>query len=172
MQQGTRVLKNQQNFCNVQLMFQKPSLLFKVLFLALGKRIQRSLGQNGFYSGSCRSLRPKKNRGSLITYMKISFSRITKISRKDITCSYTKKNVGRKQNHEWLTQGSILQIAYLSHSPQTTLTIHSWNTVVKSRISFYISSSSRDTENLQLITHHENAPVRPSLQILRCSNKN
>ena len=33
-----------------------------------------------------------------------------------ITCSYTRNSVSRKQNQEWLSQGSVLQIAYQSYS--------------------------------------------------------
>ena len=38
-----------------------------------------------------------------------------------ITCSCGTRNiVQRKQNREWLSQGSILQIAHLSYSAYTT----------------------------------------------------
>ena len=48
------------------------------------------------------------------TDLKISFSLVTKIGKKDalfINCYYTRNSVSRKQNREWLRQGPILQIA-------------------------------------------------------------
>ena len=38
-----------------------------------------------------------------------------------MTYSYTRSSVSRKQNWEWLSQGSTLQVTYLSYSAQMTL---------------------------------------------------
>ena len=113
--------------------------------------------------GSVARFRKRKNRGSLITDIKISFSWIAKISKWDTLFKcYTWNSVWRQQNREWLSQGSILQITHPRHRQQTTLTIQRTSVsksrriiVVKSRISVENSGSLWVMSNPQVMSHEE-----------------
>ena len=113
--------------------------------------------------GSVARFRKRKNRGSLITDIKISFSWIAKISKWDTLFKcYTWNSVWRQQNREWLSQGSILQITYPRHCQQMTLTIQRTSVsksrriiVVKSRISVENSGSLWVMSNPQVMSHEE-----------------
>ena len=78
-------------------------------------------GRTGRASGNWFRNRKMDDHGSCI--WKFWFPKSQKYSSKILflmTCSYTRKSVWRRQNHEWQSQGSMLQIAHLSHSRQTT----------------------------------------------------
>ena len=131
---------------------------------------------------------------SRITDINTSFSRITKdtlfILWILMTCSYTRKSVWRKQTRKWLrVKAPILQVVYLSHSRQTTLTIRrtrvsnsSWiewpTTRVGCKITIQVLYGSRKAFRSRVMkdnflnsrfkenTHHENTPVRLSWNIM------
>ena len=64
-----------------------------------------------------------KNRGSKYKNFVFPNHDIEQVRYSLMTCSYARNSVWRKQNRAWKSQGFLLQIAYLSHFPQTTLTI-------------------------------------------------
>ena len=86
----------------------------------------------------------KKNGGSRITNINISFSRITKRGKKN-----------NLDNNLFLQQKECLKKAKSrkANHPEDSCFKITLNRVVKSRISVYNSSSSRVTHNLQVTSH-------------------
>ena len=67
-----------------------------------------------------------------------------------MTCSYTRNSVWRKQNREWLSQGSILQITYTYKS----LSIPDSNHLEDLRL-YRLKTPARVTQNLHATSHEE-----------------
>ena len=84
-------------------------------------------GLTGLAGGSLAPFTNIKNSGSRFTDIKISFPESQKQESKIlflVASSYIRKSVWRKQIREWLSQGSILQIAYL-YPPKSLSIDHS-----------------------------------------------
>ena len=74
-------------------------------------------------TGSMARFTNGKNRGSKYKNFVFPNHDIKQVRYSLMTCSYARNSVWRKQNRAWKSQGFLLQIAYLSHFPQMTLTI-------------------------------------------------